>query len=709
MSSVSQGTVFRQLDRLFLEGTVTGLTEGELLGRFARRGDEAAFEALIARHGPMVLGVCRRILPDDPHAAEDAFQAVFLILVKKAGSIRDGDRLGPWLHGVARRVALRARAHALRRRSVERPGAEDAALAAPHDGVGTGPGGDPGERAELRAALDAEVDRLPEKYRAPVVLCYLEGLTHDEAAHRLGWPVGTVRSRMAWARDKLRHRLTRRGLAVPAGLVAAALGSEPARAAAAATAPAVPSALLQSTLRAAMHLAADETLAIGAASGAGIVSGPAAELARGVLQNMLLHKFKIASLAVLTLGATAGGGLAVALQDGPGRGGAAAGGGGSSEEDASPEVKRLRDQLRRIQAQEEALQLREAELRKQLRILRGELAELRGGAAQGVATEVAQDASASEGSTTVHASAGQQTTAASSGSAVAAGTPTGQRTIAATASDGGAAVAMPGGQQAVATTGRATAKAGGRGVGRVAVAAPGGSTISAGQATAFDGSAPTAASAGFGQSGGAASFGGGGFGPGSTGVSTTDGAGFAPGPGGLGGFGGGIGPGGVVGESSSMVMSNSIISVQPRDSRKVFAYSTETGAWKGYSLPEGVEASPIISGSLLALLMKGEAINQVAAFDPSSGAWYAQDLKEPAKGKTQPIVAGNLAAYGLGRHVYAFSSDARRWDVLTLPEGSAPATPVVHSAMVVVERGGKLYTFSAKTGRWTEFDTQTGE
>jgi outer membrane protein assembly factor BamB len=160
-------------------------------------------------------------------------------------------------------------------------------------------------------------------------------------------------------------------------------------------------------------------------------------------------------------------------------------------------------------------------------------------------------------------------------------------------------------------------------------------------------------------------------------------------------------------------MSNSIIAVQPRDSRKIFAYSTETGAWKGYALPEGVEASPILSssqgGGLLALLMKGKSIPQVAAFDPSSGSWYAQDLSEPAQGKTQPIVAGNLAAYGLGRHVYAFSSDARRWDVLTLPEGSAPAIPVVHSAMVLVESGGKLYTFSAKTGRWTEFDTQTGE
>ena len=202
MTSGRYGLAWREIGRLFGGESASGLGAGPLLERFAADRDSAAFEALVGRHGPMVLATCRRMLPD-PHDADDAFQATFLVLARKAGSIRDPDRLGPWLHGVARRVAARSRALAGRRRSVERPGGDE-----PMD---TSP--DALEGAEVREVLDEELARLPEKYRAPLVLCYLDGLTHDEAAEALRWPVGTVRSRLAGGRDRLRDRLTRRGLA----------------------------------------------------------------------------------------------------------------------------------------------------------------------------------------------------------------------------------------------------------------------------------------------------------------------------------------------------------------------------------------------------------------------------------------------------------------------------------------------------------------
>jgi RNA polymerase sigma factor (sigma-70 family) len=191
--------VYRQIDRLFRSGSVAGLTEGQLLDRFVRDRDDTAFEAIVARHGAMVLGVCRANLRD-PNDIDDAFQATFLVLVKKANSLHHRDLLGPWLHGVAHRVSRRARIDAAKRRDRLPTGPEPVAPAVPPDDF------------ELRHTLHDEVNRLPESYRAAVVLCYLEGRTHDEAALELGWPVGTVRGRLARARDLLRSRLTRRGL-----------------------------------------------------------------------------------------------------------------------------------------------------------------------------------------------------------------------------------------------------------------------------------------------------------------------------------------------------------------------------------------------------------------------------------------------------------------------------------------------------------------
>jgi RNA polymerase sigma factor (sigma-70 family) len=288
------------LGRLFGDGTASGLTDGDLLRRFARGGDESAFEALAARHGGMVLGVCRR-LAGDGHAAEDAFQATFLVLARRAGTLGGEGSLGPWLHGVARRVATRARQQAARRRSVERPGVAVESLA------GRPESGDP----ELRAVLDEEIGRLPPRYRAAIVLCYLEGLTHEEAAHRLGCPLGTVRSRVARARDRLRDRLTRRGVAVSTAGAALAAGAT------AKAAPAPP-LLLDATRRAAAR----------AAAGVRLGAGSAPEVLAGeVHAAMVRNAWKAAIVSVLALGVGVGmvAGAALALHPS-----------GASRQDAAP-------------------------------------------------------------------------------------------------------------------------------------------------------------------------------------------------------------------------------------------------------------------------------------------------------------------------------------------------------------------------------------
>ncbi len=205
-----RGGLLQDVRTLFDTGTTGGLTDGELLGRLAdrpaRNDDDAAgpaFAALVDRHGPMVLRVCRSILRDE-HDAQDAFQATFLVLVRRAGAVRRHESAGSWLHGVALRVAAHARAGMARRRRHERCAGE---LAVTADRSGT-----EGVSPELAAILHEELGRLPERYRAALVLCYLEGHTCEAAARRLGWPVGTVKSRLARGRERLRGRLIRRGV-----------------------------------------------------------------------------------------------------------------------------------------------------------------------------------------------------------------------------------------------------------------------------------------------------------------------------------------------------------------------------------------------------------------------------------------------------------------------------------------------------------------
>jgi len=280
MSARPNDVALKQIGRLFRDGTSVGLGDGDLLARFVARRDEAAFEALVSRHGPMVLGVCRRML-SDPHDADDAFQATFLVLVRKARGIRDADRLAPWLYGVAHRVAGRARTRANRRAAKEKVGTEIEPSVRPAFN----------DLTDVRSIIDAEVARLSAKYREVLVLCLLEGLTTDEAAARLHCPPGTVRSRLARGRETLKGRLSARGLA-PALAASAVLGS-----ADLVRACSVPERLLIPLLQA----AADP---INPLAGIGIGIG-AATLTREAMQPMFSKTVKFATL--LTLGMGVGG------------------------------------------------------------------------------------------------------------------------------------------------------------------------------------------------------------------------------------------------------------------------------------------------------------------------------------------------------------------------------------------------------------------
>jgi RNA polymerase sigma factor (sigma-70 family) len=278
MAAAQLGSVLQHIRKLAAVHQSAELTDGQLLEGFATRHEEAAFTALVQRHGPMVLGVCRRVLRN-PHDAEDAFQATFLILVRKAGSIGRRESLSYWLHEVAYRTALRAKFNAAKRRVHERQ-----ALAM----------SDADPLAELawrdvQPLLDAELQQLPEKYRAPFILCYLEGKTHAEAAQQLGWPKGTVSGRLARARDLLRARLAQRGLVVSSGALAAALAHN-------AVAAAVPCPLVVTTVKAALVFAAGKTTA------AGMISAQVASLVEGGLKAMVLTKLKIATALVLAVG-----------------------------------------------------------------------------------------------------------------------------------------------------------------------------------------------------------------------------------------------------------------------------------------------------------------------------------------------------------------------------------------------------------------------
>jgi RNA polymerase sigma factor (sigma-70 family) len=273
--------VIQHLRAAVLSRKLEGTSDAELLAEFTRSRDAAALEALVRRHAQMVWGVCRRLL--NHHDAEDAFQATFLVLVRRSASVRSGDQVANWLHGVARQTALKARSAAARRLAREKSMVDlPEPAAAPEEFWD-----------DLRPVLDQELSRLPAKYRAVIVLCDLEGLTRKEAANRLGCPEGTVAGRLGRARAKLAGRLARRGVVVPGGVLTAVLAARVASAGA-------PAALMRSTVKAATSVAAGRV-----ASAA--VSAGAAALTRGVLNTMMLSKFKVLAAVLLVLAA----GLAV--------------------------------------------------------------------------------------------------------------------------------------------------------------------------------------------------------------------------------------------------------------------------------------------------------------------------------------------------------------------------------------------------------------
>jgi RNA polymerase sigma factor (sigma-70 family) len=272
MSMSPLSALVGRLRRVVQPAEAGGLSDAELLSRWAAGRDEAAFELLLWRHGPLVLSVCRRLLRHTQDV-EDAFQATFLVLIRKATSIRGGQAVASWLHTVATRIALHARAS-------QKPG-EPLPEEMPARPFAPRVAGD-----EL-AVLDEEVGRLPEKYRSVFVLCQLQGKTNEEAARELGRPVGTILSRLARARQRLRQRLTQRGVG-PAALAPVAVT--------------VPPGLVGTTVKAATAFAAGP-----AASGA--VAPAVVALTEGVLQAMLIAKMKAASAALAVVLLCTGGGL----------------------------------------------------------------------------------------------------------------------------------------------------------------------------------------------------------------------------------------------------------------------------------------------------------------------------------------------------------------------------------------------------------------
>jgi len=257
-----------------------GAADAELLRGFVHAADESAFEALVRRHGPMVLAVCRRVLRNGADA-EDCFQATFLVLARKANAIHNQQSLASWLYKVAYRIALRARANRAQRVARESQLRSEQNAISPDQGV-----------RDLTYLVDEEVQRLPEKYRTPVLLCYLQGQTNEEAARQMRCPTGTVKVRLLRARELLRKRLTRRGLGLfLAGLLAA--WSQPAQAS-------LPPALQSATLEAGIQVGSGQTLAaLGLSAGATC-------LAESWLKRLALAKIKLSCALLMLLALAVG-------------------------------------------------------------------------------------------------------------------------------------------------------------------------------------------------------------------------------------------------------------------------------------------------------------------------------------------------------------------------------------------------------------------
>jgi RNA polymerase sigma factor (sigma-70 family) len=273
--------VIQRVRRAMLLRDGAGMTDAELLRCFIEHGDQAAFEALTQFHGPMVWGVCRRVL-GNYHDAEEALQATFLVLARKAAAIAPPEMVGNWLYGVARRTALKAKVARSKRHAREREVTE---MPEPHfsDELNH-------DWSELEPLLDRELARMPQKYRAPMVLCDLEGKTHQEAARHLGWPEGTVSVRIMRGRSMLAKRLRRCGLTLSAGTLSGLLMQNAATATA-------PSEALATTVHAAGLSTVSEAIT------SGLISQPVASLAEGVLMSMFVTKLKQGAIVAASIGA----------------------------------------------------------------------------------------------------------------------------------------------------------------------------------------------------------------------------------------------------------------------------------------------------------------------------------------------------------------------------------------------------------------------
>jgi RNA polymerase sigma factor (sigma-70 family) len=282
MTAAPLGVLVRHIHRLAADGAPRPATDRQLLEEFAAHRDEAAFAELVARHGPMVLRVCRRLLRQEQDA-EDAFQATFLVLARNGGSIRTREALAGWLYGVAYRIATKAKRSAARRRDHEGRAGASAPRATP----------DPSWN-DVQDALDREVERLPGPFRAAFALCVLEGKTVPEAAAALGCKMGTVSSRLTRARRLLRERLARRGIALSALLAALAVAEGPARAA-------LPAALAKAAVRYGLMAAARETAA-------GTIPPHLVALADGATGALIAGKLRVATAVLLAVGVVAAAG-----------------------------------------------------------------------------------------------------------------------------------------------------------------------------------------------------------------------------------------------------------------------------------------------------------------------------------------------------------------------------------------------------------------
>jgi RNA polymerase sigma-70 factor (ECF subfamily) len=317
MATAQLGDLRQFLSKFLGKASNEPLPDGQLLHRYVVRRDEQAFAALVERYGPLVLGVCNRVLRN-AHDAEDAFQATFFVLARRADSLDGSGALANWLYTVAYRTAVKVRNQSARRQTHERQVPDMQAVPAVEEA----------RWDEIRPVLDEELSRMPEKYRAPLVLCCLEGMSHQDAARQLGWPSGSMSRRMTRAREILRERLARRGITLSAGLLVALLFNK-------ASAAVVPQALATATAKAAVIFGA-HGVAAAAFSSAKIVG-----LAQEVLRTtIVINRMKLIGstlLMLLLLLVIGTGSVAVAYEVSALVTGASAGACGNAQPSPAPE------------------------------------------------------------------------------------------------------------------------------------------------------------------------------------------------------------------------------------------------------------------------------------------------------------------------------------------------------------------------------------